>query len=129
MIDATALIPLFTPEFLSQLPFAPSTLLLQQTTLNLVGAFAPHLAHFEESVTSTPIPAKMVLLATITFIVKCLTESVALGSHAAKSLRDLCRVARKQLVEHVTSFVGVLSGLEGNIEVRYGILGRISQDS
>lgn len=52
----------------------------------------------------------------MTFVVGALEQKELCGE-AAKSLRLLCDSSRKMLISHVGSFVQVLGGLEGKVEV------------
>lgn len=55
-------------------------------------------------------------MSAVSFVVAALGER-RLAPAATKALRMLCDENRKQLVGHVASFVTVLGGLEGQVEV------------
>lgn len=95
---------LFGPTVLGSLPQSQH-LLLRGTALRLVGAYAAWFATQPEA-----------CLAAVGFVVGGLEER-ELGSQAARALRGLCGANRKVLIGHVGSFVAVLGGLEGKVEV------------
>jgi hypothetical protein len=102
--ESTFLPRLFGPAVIGRLP--PSGFLpLRTTALQLIGAYSPWFTSEPEACISA-----------VTFVVAGLSEP-QLCPAAAKSLRLLCNSNRKTLIPHVASFVQVLSGLDGNVEV------------
>jgi hypothetical protein len=101
---------LFGPSILGRVP-SSSQLTLRSTALRLVGAYSSWFSSQAQQ------PEEACLLSAVTFVVAGLEEP-GLGPDAARALRLLCDANRKTLVGHVGSFVAVLGGLEGKVEVR-----------
>lgn len=95
---------LFGPTVLGAIP-RTQHISLRSTALRLVGAYATWFVTEPEA-----------CLAAVGFVVGGLEEK-ELGSQAARALRGLCGANRKVLTGHVGSFVAVLGGLEGKVEV------------
>ena len=104
--EATYLPRLFSPAILGRLPTEGFTA-LRGTALRMVGEYAGWFGSQHQA-----------CLQAVSFVVPALSDP-ALCAQAARSLRLLCTANRETLGEHVGSFVAVLGGLEGKVDVRW----------